>query len=229
MIECLDVLKGGGPPDLVEVSVELAARMLVLGRVAADRADAERQVRGAIASGAGLDRFRRIIEAQGGDPRVVDDYSRLPPGARAPCSSAQAVPAIVSRLDAELVGRASVALGAGRDRVEDPVDPAVGIMVRAKPGTEVRAGDPVLEMHYRDGARLDAALALATRAVTIHDERPRARPAHRRRGPLMLGVLQPLFGAIVILCIAVVVFDQPPCHQLVDGGVGPRPAGRSSR
>src|SRR5262249_45960485 len=66
----------------------------------------------------------------------------------------------ITSLDAELVGRASVALGAGRDRVEDPVDPAVGIMVLAKPGEAVKAGDPVLELHYRDRTRLDAALAL---------------------------------------------------------------------
>src|SRR5262252_358484 len=78
VIECIEVLKGGGPADLVEVSIELTARMLVVGRVASDRADAERRARTAIASGAGLERFRQIIETQGGDPRVVDDYSRLP-------------------------------------------------------------------------------------------------------------------------------------------------------
>ena len=81
----------------------------------------------------------------------------------------------VNRVDAELVGRASVALGAGRDRVEDPVDPAVGIVVKVKPGDEVRAGDPILEMHYRKGPKLEAALALASRAVSIRDERPAAR------------------------------------------------------
>jgi thymidine phosphorylase len=78
VVECIDVLKGGGPSDLVDVSIELTARMLVLGRVADDLADAEKQARDAIASGAGLDRFRAIIEAQGGDPRVIDDPARLP-------------------------------------------------------------------------------------------------------------------------------------------------------
>src|SRR5262249_40655440 len=73
VIECLDVLKGRGPADLIEVSVELTARMLLLGRIADDRAEAGDRVRGAIASGAGLERFRAIIEGQGGDPRVVDD------------------------------------------------------------------------------------------------------------------------------------------------------------
>src|SRR5207244_8614972 len=78
VIECLEVLKGRGPSDLIEVSVELTARMLVLGRVADDLAEADKRVRDAIASGAGCERFRQIVEAQGGDPRVVDDYSRLP-------------------------------------------------------------------------------------------------------------------------------------------------------
>jgi len=175
VIECLEVLKGRGPADLIDVSVELAARMLVLGKVAPDRADAERRIRGAIASGEGLECFRRIIEIQGGDPGVVDDYQRLPH-----VSGRHVVTAgrtgYVSRLDAELVGRASVALGAGRDRVEDPVDPAVGIIVRAKPGDQVQTGDAVLELHYRDRPRLDAAVQLLGHAITIGGERPASRP-----------------------------------------------------
>src|SRR5436305_2791167 len=78
VIECLDVLKGGGPQDLIDVSVELTARMLVLGAKADDLPAARQQVQRAIASGAGLERFRQIIEVQGGDPKVVDDYQRLP-------------------------------------------------------------------------------------------------------------------------------------------------------
>jgi pyrimidine-nucleoside phosphorylase len=171
VIECIDVLKGGGPADLIDVSIELTARMLVLGKVARNRADGERRARGAIASGAGLERFRQIIEMQGGDPRVIDDYARLP---RAPERHIVAADraGYVSRLDAASVGRASVALGAGRDRVEDPVDPAVGIVVKAKPGDKVRAGDPILEMHFRSRPRLDAALALASTAIAIRDKRP---------------------------------------------------------
>jgi len=174
VIECLDVLKGGGPQDLVDVSVELAARMLVLGKVADDIAGAETQVRNAIASGAGLERFRQIIEAQGGDPKVVDDYKRLPRvDNRHRVTASRA--GFVTALDAELVGRASVALGAGRDRVEDPVDPAVGILVTAKPGDRVNAGDAVLELHYRDRGRLETAAALAARAIVIGDQPPPAR------------------------------------------------------
>jgi pyrimidine-nucleoside phosphorylase len=171
VIECIEVLKGGGPPDLVEVSVELAARMLVLGRVAGDFAAAEAQVRRAIASGAGLERFRQIIEIQGGDPNVVDDYGRLPhvPGRHVVTAGRGG---FVTTVDAELVGRASNALGAGRDRVEDPVDPAVGIMVVAKPGDAVREGDPVLELHYRDRARLEAAIRLTSEAIAIGHQAP---------------------------------------------------------
>jgi pyrimidine-nucleoside phosphorylase len=170
VIECLEVLKGRGPADLIEVSVELTARMLVLGRQASDRTDAEARVRGAIASGAGLERFRQIIENQGGDPHVVDDDNRMPHvGGRHVVVAGRT--GFVTALDAALVGRASVALGAGRDRVDDPVDPAVGIMVLAPPGEAVRAGDPVLEIHYRDHTRLETALQLAGRAVTIGDER----------------------------------------------------------
>ena len=124
-----------------------------------------------LASGAALDRFRRIIEGQGGDPRVVDDYSRLPHVAHRHLVAAPRA-GFVTRLDAELVGRASVALGAGRDRVEDPVDPAVGLIVRARQGDAVTAGDPILELHYRDRARLDAALALASAAIAVGEAPP---------------------------------------------------------
>ena len=179
VIECLEVLKGRGPNDLIDVSVELTARMLVLGRVADDLAAADEQARRAIASGAGLERFRRIIEIQGGDPRVVDDYDRLPHVDDRHLVSA-CRDGYVASIDAELVGRASVALGAGRDRVEDAVDPAVGIRVIAKPGDAVRAGDAVLELHYRDCVRLEAAIRLTNQAITIGDGRP-------ARGRLIVG------------------------------------------
>jgi len=171
--ECIEVLKGGGPADLIEISVALAARMLVLGRVSPSLAEAERQVRAAIGSGAGLDRLRRVIEHQGGDPRVVDDPSRLPAAPERHVIRADRA-GFVAQVDACLVGRASVALGAGRDRVEDAVDPAVGIVVDAKPGAEVRAGDALLTLHWRERGRLGAALDLATAATVVADRPPAA-------------------------------------------------------
>lgn len=106
---------------------------------------------------------------------MVDDVSRLPH-----VDARHLVPAprsgYVRRMDAELIGRASVTLGAGRDRVEDAVDPAVGILVHAKPGAKVSAGDTLLDVLYRDKARLDASLDLIRRAIVIGDEPPAPRP-----------------------------------------------------
>jgi thymidine phosphorylase len=171
VVECIEVLKGGGPPDLIEVILELAARMLVLGKAARDPGEGRTQARQALASGAALDRFQKIIEIQGGDPSVLDDLTRLPRAPERHVIVADRA-GYLFRLDAELVGRASVALGAGRDRVDDPIDPAVGIIVRRKPGDEVRAGDAILELHYRDPARLETAVALARHAAVIREDRP---------------------------------------------------------
>ena len=175
VIECFEVLKGRGPRDLAEVSIELTARMLVLGGLAPDRAAAAQQVTAAIASGSGLERFQRIIEFQGGDPRVADDYALMPsaPGRHAIVATRSGY---VTRLDAEAVGRASVSLGAGRDRVADAVDPGVGISIKATYGDALRAGDPVLELHYRDPAKLQQAIERASGAFDVEETRPAARP-----------------------------------------------------
>jgi pyrimidine-nucleoside phosphorylase len=168
VIESIETLKGRGPAEIELLSVRLAARMLVLSKVAADDEGAERQVRAALASGAALDRFRRIIEAQGGDPHVVDDYRRLP---QPTATEAWVAPrdGVVTDLHAELIGRAAVALGAGRDRVEAAVDPAAGIDIVAPIGTRVRRGDRVMTMACRDNSRLAAARDLIARAVQIGD------------------------------------------------------------
>jgi pyrimidine-nucleoside phosphorylase len=175
VIECIESMRGQGPADLMEVTMALTIPLLILGGVAATPADARRLAQNAIDSGAALEKFRRIIEMQGGDPRVVDDVSRLPHvkerhGVQATRSG------YLARMDAELIGRASVALGAGRDRVEDAVDPAVGILVRAKPGAKVAAGETVLDVMYREKARLDSALDLIKRAIVIDDKPPVPRP-----------------------------------------------------
>jgi pyrimidine-nucleoside phosphorylase len=175
VIESIQVLKGGGPADLIEVTLELAARMLVLGGAAADREEGRIRARACIASGAALDRFRRMVEIQGGDPRVVDDHTRLPVAPERHRLTAERA-GYIARLDAELVGRACVALGAGRDRVDDAVDPAVGILIRARPGESVRSGDTVLELHYRDPRRLEVALPLAAQAIAIAGGPPAPAP-----------------------------------------------------
>jgi pyrimidine-nucleoside phosphorylase len=180
VIESIETLKGRGPRDLEELSVLLAARMLVVAGVAPDEASATARVQQAIASGAGVEMFARVIENQGGDPRVVQDYSRLP---AAPDRAIVAAPAsgFVAALDAEPIGRAAVALGAGRSRLDDVVDHGVGILVLAPPGTAVRAGEPVLEIAHRGGRGLDAARDLLGPAIRIADAAPAAIPVVRDR------------------------------------------------
>ena len=166
VIESIETLKGNGPEDVEALSVRLAAMMVRFGGIDPSLDQAESRVRAALVSGAGLEKFRQIIECQGGDPRVIDDYTRLPAAAgrwiaRAPRAG------YVQMLDAGLVGNASNALGAGRDRMDAGVDASVGIVVRAKPGEAVAEGDAVLELHYRDQTRLADAMPLASRAIVI--------------------------------------------------------------
>jgi pyrimidine-nucleoside phosphorylase len=175
VIECVETLKGRGPKDLEDLSVLLAARMVLLAGLAATAADAEARVRRALASGDGVEKWREIVAQQGGDPATVDDYSRLPSVAPRHVVTAPRA-GYLSVLDAELVGRATVALGAGRNKVDDAVDPAVGAMVLARPGDRLERGAPILELHFRREADLAAALELLARAVEIADEPPAVLP-----------------------------------------------------
>lgn len=187
VIEAIETLKGRGPDDVETLSVKLTARMLVVGGVHTDGDAAERAVHQALASGAGLDRFRDIIEAQGGDPLVVEDYGRFP------AATAQAVlPAtrsgVVTAMDAEQVGRAAVVLGAGRDRVDADVDAAAGIEILARVGDPVREGEAIAVVSARDADRVAAALGVLAGAVAVGDEAPA--PA-----PLIIDVLRPVIGS----------------------------------
>jgi thymidine phosphorylase len=161
--EAIECLRGGGPADVVEVTVALAREMVVLAGI--DGVDPAT----VLASGAALPVWERMVAAQGGDPAAplaVADHQHL---VTAPASG------VVQRLGSRAVGVAAWRLGAGRARKEDPVSPTAGVLCLAKPGDEVRAGDPLLELHYDDPSRLDAALAALEGAWTIGDDAP-ARP-----------------------------------------------------
>jgi pyrimidine-nucleoside phosphorylase len=166
--ECIDTLRGEGPKDLEDLSVELAARMVRLAGKADHDATARVMVRRALSDGRGLELFRKLVEEQGGDPRVVDDPGRLPVATGQDVIIAHQDGYLVA-LHAETVGRATMVLGAGRDRVEDQVDPAVGAIMRAAVGDRVRKGDPLVVLHYRDASKLLAARALLEGAVAISD------------------------------------------------------------
>jgi pyrimidine-nucleoside phosphorylase len=172
VVETVELLRGAGPPDLRELTLELTGEMLVVGGLAADRGAARARVARAIADGSGLAKLEEIVRAQGGDPRALSDPERLP---RAPRTYDVGAPAagIVEAIDAQALGLAAVALGAGRARVEDRVDPAVGLVVHRRLGDRVARGEPLCTVHEGDRseprahvmARLEAAFRIG-RAAT---------------------------------------------------------------
>jgi pyrimidine-nucleoside phosphorylase len=169
--ECVKTLKGEGPPDLEALIIRLASRMVQLAGRADSAATAERIVRGALASGAALSKFGAMIRHQGGDAEIVSDLSKLPQAAKREVVSASAS-GHLQRLDAELVGRASMLLGAGREKAGDAIDLAAGITLHRKPGDAVGTGDPVLELHYTDDRGLAGARQLVAQAMVIGDAPP---------------------------------------------------------
>mgnify|MGYP003575452735 CR=1 FL=1 len=173
--ECIEVLSGKGPADLSALIVRLASRMVLLGGKASNEAEAESKVRAALASGAARDKLRQMIKWQGGDVAVVDDVKRLPSARHTHMVTASKA-GYVSSLDALLVGRTAVALGAGRDKKSDPVDLSAGILLHKKPGEKVSAGESVMALRYNDQSRLSGALALAGQAVIIGDTAPAEAP-----------------------------------------------------
>jgi pyrimidine-nucleoside phosphorylase len=175
IVESIETLKGRGPADLESLSVELAARMVVLAGVEPDFTRATSAVRRALESGAGLEKFRQIIANQGGDPHVIDDYSRLPATADRDVFAADR-DGVVTAMKAEGVGRAAVLLGAGRDRLDAAVDPAVGFTIVAPVGTRVARGDAIVEIHHRAGRGLEAARRLLENAIVIAEAPLQAPP-----------------------------------------------------
>lgn len=178
--EALEVLKGGGPADVVELTVELGAEMLVLGKVAESLDDGRTRILRAIRDGRGLERMRRIVVAQGGDPRALDDRSVMPVAAHeGVVLSARA--GIVTACDVEAVGRAGMILGAGRARSDDVIDLAVGFELEVRPGDRVEVGQPLARAAYNDAARFEAASRALVDAFTLGDKAPAAIPLVRER------------------------------------------------
>jgi thymidine phosphorylase len=161
--EALDVLGGGGPADVRDLSVAEAEAMLQLAGVDGDPAKA-------LADGRALDKFREMIRAQGGDPDKPLPASPVLGVVPAPRDG------FVTRMDAYAVGMASWRLGAGRSRPGEAVSAAAGVMCLAKPGEPVTKGQPVLELHGDDPGRLDAARAELNGAIDIGDAAPPPRP-----------------------------------------------------
>jgi pyrimidine-nucleoside phosphorylase len=150
--ESIEILRNRGPSDVRELTLQLGVEMLLAGDAAADAAAARQRLEAALADGSALERFAQLIEAQGGDARVVADPSRLPqPKLRREVKAQRS--GVLTALDAELVGLAAVELGAGRARKEDQVDHAAGLLLRKRIGEQVRAGETLAELHAATAPR----------------------------------------------------------------------------
>ncbi len=155
LAEAIHVLQGKGPADVTALCHHEAATLLKITGLAANREDAETRVRQAISSGAALKTLAAVVEAQGGDPRQVQDPSLLPAApVKIPLPSPR--PGYIAGINAERVGRATMKLGAGRFKKGDPIDHATGLLLFAKVGDHVQAGQPLLEIHARSEAQAQA-------------------------------------------------------------------------
>jgi pyrimidine-nucleoside phosphorylase len=173
--EALETLQGRGPSDLALLCRTLAAHLLVVGTLAPDLDAASDRVDEAIRSGAAFDRFRSLVEHQGGDVRVIDDWDRLPRAERVDTVSAPKS-GFVAEIHAEPVGRASMLLGAGRIRVDASIDYGAGVVLRVKPGDRVSAGAVLADAHVGRNAQPEAARSLLDDAFVISDRPPAASP-----------------------------------------------------
>ncbi|HVF90541.1 MAG TPA: thymidine phosphorylase [Blastocatellia bacterium] len=162
VVEAFDALRGEGPEDFIALCRELSAEMILMGGEASDLEEARRLYDSLIESNAAREKMSEIIEAQGGDPSVLDDYSRLPHA-----SLEQVVEVgtsgYVQTVDTEAIGHASMLLGAGRSRLDTAIDLSVGMRIEARIGDRVEAGDALATLFYNDpGLASDAAREIRT-------------------------------------------------------------------
>ena len=167
--EAILALRGEGPPDLMEVTYALGAEMLLLADAAANIDAARREMEKAIGTGRAAERFQKIIEAQGGNPGVVDDPGVLPQAAE--CELFQSPRrGFVARVEPRAIGRGIIDMGGGRTRVEDVTDPSVGFVITARPGDWVEAGEPLATIFARNRGGIASGRQTLRAAVFIADE-----------------------------------------------------------
>ena len=175
VVESVETLKGRGPRDLVELCRELTAHMLLLGNAAGFLDEGRARYDSAIASGQALERFARVVAEQGGNPRALDDYSLLPQ-ARFEDSVVAREDGYIAGLEARVMGAASMILGAGRDRADATIDPAVGLVFEKKAGDAVRAGERICTVYSNDRSRVPGALDMIRQAIAISPDPISSRP-----------------------------------------------------
>jgi len=174
VIESIETLKGRGPRDLVEISRELTAHMFLLGSLDASLDAGRARFDAVIRSGHALEKFIQTISRQGGDPRVVEDYSLLP-CAQHEDSLVAWEDGYLAGLDAGTIGRASMTLGAGRDRLDSVIDPAVGLVFEKKVGDAVETGERICAIYSNDRTRVERVRQMLG-DVTVIAQEPVAPP-----------------------------------------------------
>jgi pyrimidine-nucleoside phosphorylase/thymidine phosphorylase len=173
--ECIDCLKGKGPEDLESLSVALAGEMIRIAGLAQNQHESRRIAQEALSSGRALHCFSDIVGGQGGDIRVIDFPERLPKSLVVTSLAAKRTGVIV-RADAKLIGMACGELGASRVRLDDPVDPGVGIYLHKKLGDRVERGETLCDIHWNDESRLRDATPMIEEAFEIGSRAPRRKP-----------------------------------------------------
>jgi pyrimidine-nucleoside phosphorylase len=168
--EAIDCLRGGGPADLLEITLALGTEMLVLGGIAARHQQARRLLLRARAEGRGLEKFRQIIETQGGNPAVIDKPELLP-AARYVKEARATGSGYVRTIDAYRVGLLGLEIGLGRKKLEDPIDPAAGFVFLKKVGEQVRAGEPVAQIHASSESLAETVAKELSKCFTYSERR----------------------------------------------------------
>jgi pyrimidine-nucleoside phosphorylase len=166
--EAILALRGEGPPDLMALTYALGIEMLLAAGIERTSSRARKRLENALGSGLAAEKFEQLVEAQGGNPRVVEDPAVLP---QAEAVEVYAAPrtGVVARVEPRVIGRAIVAMGGGRRRLEDAVDPTVGFVISVKPGDKVLAGEPIVSVYARDPAGIELGCAALGEAITIAD------------------------------------------------------------
>jgi len=166
--EAIEVLRGAGPSDLIEVTMALGTAMLILGGAASSREAARTMMADAISSGRALIKLEEIIAAQGGDSGVVSDPGRLPRAAHTETFVAKRE-GVIQSVDPRAIGYGIISLGGGRRNMEDRIDPSVGFVITAKPGLHVAKGQSLATIHARSEEDLTLGSSVLEGAIVIGD------------------------------------------------------------
>jgi pyrimidine-nucleoside phosphorylase/thymidine phosphorylase len=171
VMEVSQTLQNAGPTDLTRLSLELAARMIFLSKITATLDEGRELAQKMLLDGSGYRKFKAVIQAQGGNPQVLDRFELLPnaTGAREILSPRAGY---VSAIDAEYIGQASNMIGAGRDVMGEPIDPAVGVILEVKVGHKVEAGGVLCRLYYTGDEHLEEAAQLIEDAFRISGQAP---------------------------------------------------------